>query len=100
MHFALHSTSAWEAFTARVQNLEHRALPDAFATNAQAIGRQGFGPMRSARSICEASHFAQLNKSTSTASAYRDAGKVASVGRLERVPDREKAGPTRKANAL
>ena len=37
VHFALNSANAWEAFTARVQNLEHRALPDAFANETQVI---------------------------------------------------------------
>ena len=40
VHFALHSASAREAFTARVQRLEHRALPGAFAGGKQAIGVQ------------------------------------------------------------
>ena len=40
VHFALQSASAWEAFTARVQNLEHRGLPDAFANETQSIGLQ------------------------------------------------------------
>ena len=40
VHFALHSASAWEAFAARVQDLEHRALPDGFANEPQAIGLQ------------------------------------------------------------
>lgn len=39
-HFALHSTGAWEAFAARVQDLEHQSLPAAFAGHASAIGLQ------------------------------------------------------------
>ena len=36
VHFALQSASAWEAFAARVQDLEHRARPDAFANQTWA----------------------------------------------------------------
>ena len=39
-HFALSSVGAWEAFAARVQGLEHQALPAALAGHSSAIGLQ------------------------------------------------------------